>query len=288
LVRLLALCLLLLAPQGAKQWSKAHCVGVWIPPAWKIVERDQGPEAFLVIGPLLGAGIPRMVLTRVGDAQARSLGRVAAELERKVAGRPGWTKTASVRKRIGSFPAVRVGWRFKQGESGGRARFTVAMLGDAYFVLELSAAASHFPGATFDRIEASLEVHWTKRRLLGGLTVETPAGWSFERDSKGGTIRGPRMGLMPAMVGLAREQGAPVVPPGAKPGPKLSFLGGMGESHDVERKLNGHKMRLRQIHVGNWTAAIILPVDAWDDLYPVTERILRSAKLPDADPGKDR
>jgi len=286
-VRLLALCLLLLAPLGGKQWSKAHSVGIWIPSSWKIVKRDQGSEAFLVHGPRLGAGVPRLVLTRVADARTRTLGQVAADLERRVAKLPGWTRTVTVRKRIGAFPAVRVGWRFKEDDLRGRARFTVVLLGNVYFVLELSAAAAHFPGATFDRIEASLEVPWTKRTLAGGLTLETPAGWPFEPDRKGGTIRGPRMGLMPAMVGLAREQGAPAAPPGSKPGPKVSFLGTKRVSHDVERKMHGHPMRLRQVQAGDWSAAIILPVDSWDDLYPIAEKILTTAKLPEPAPRTD-
>jgi hypothetical protein len=258
---------LLLAPAAPKQWSKEHGVGVWIPKQWRIVARDQGDRAFVVEGPKLGPGVPRAVLWNAGPA---ALDQVAKAVAAKVERRSGWKIVTRARKRIGPFPCVRLGIRFVEDGAKGRARITVALLGHRAYVLELSAAAAHFPGATFDRIEQSLEVRWTEHKL-GALTVKAPAGW--ERD-------GTRLVLPPAgMIGFENEPELRA-PPGTKPGPKVTFLGKRRETVVAEKGEGDERARLLLVHADGWTAAVILPVMLWDDLLPVVEAILETAALP--------
>jgi hypothetical protein len=256
--------LVLLAPASPKQWSAKHEVGVWIPKQWRIVARDQGDRAFVVEGPKLGPGVPRGVLWNAGPAALDEVARaVAAKIER----RSGWKIVARVRKRIGPHPCVRMGIRFLEDGAKGRARVTVALLGHRVYVLELSAAAAHFPGATFDRIEQSLEVRWSEH-ALGELTVKAPAGWKLD---------GARLFLPPAaMVGFEKEPELRA-PPDAKPGPKVSFLGGRRETVVAEKGEKEERARLLLVHAEGWTAAVILPVALWDDLFPVAEAILETA-----------
>lgn len=260
----LSLLVLVLAPAAPKHWSAKHGVGIWIPKQWKIVARDQGERAFVVEGPKLGPGVPRAVLWNAGPAQ---LGRVAKTVAAKIGRRPGWTIVTQVRKRIGPFPCVRMGIRFLEDGAKGRARVTVALLGHRAYVLELSAAAAHFPGATFDRIEQSLEVRWNEHKV-GALFVRAPAGWTRE---------GERLVLPPAgMIGFEKEPELRA-PPGAKPGPKVSFLGGRCATVVAEKGQGEERARLLLVHAEGWTAAVIFPVALWDDLFPVAEAILRTA-----------
>jgi hypothetical protein len=207
------------------------------------------------------------VLWNAGPA---ALDQVAKAVAAKIGRRPGWTIVTQVRKRIGPFPCVRMGIRFSVADGArGRARVTVALLGRNAFVLELSAAAAHFPGATFDRIEQSLEVRWSEHEL-GGLTVKAPAGWA--RD-------GARLVLPPGgMVGFEKEPELRA-PEKTKPGPKLSFLGQRRETVVAEKGEGEERARLLLVHADGWTAAIILPVALWDDLFPVTEAILKTAGI---------
>jgi hypothetical protein len=263
-VAALSLMVLLLAPAPPKQWSSKHEVGVWIPKQWKIVARDQGDRAFVVEGPKLGPGVPRAVLWNAGPAD---LDQVAKAVAAKVERRPGWKIVTRARKRIGPFPCVRMGIRFLEDGAKGRARVTVALLGHRAYVLELSAAAAHFPGATFDRIEQSLEVRWSEHEL-GALSVKAPAGW--ERD-------GARLVLPPGgMVGFEKEPELRK-PPESKPGPRVTFLGGRRETVVAEKGKGKERARLLLVHAGGWTAAVILPVALWDDLFPVAEAILKTA-----------
>lgn len=257
---------LMLAPAAPKQWSEKHEVGVWIPKQWKIVARDRGDRAFVVEGPKLGPGVPRAVLWNAGPA---ALDQVAKAVATKVERRAGWKIVTQVRKRIGPFPCVRMGIRFTEDGAQGRARITVALLGHRAYVLELSAAASHFPGATFDRIEQSLEVRWIAHKV-DALTFKAPAGW--ERD-------GARLVLPPGgMVGFEKEPELRA-PPDAKPGRKVSFLGQRRGTVVAEKGEGDERARLLLVHADGWTAAVILPAALWDDLFPVAEAILKTARV---------
>lgn len=268
------LLVLVLAPASPKQWSEKHEVGVWIPKQWKIVARDRGDRAFVVEGPKLGPGVPRAVLWNAGAA---ALDEVAEGVAARVERRPGWKIVTRVRKRIGPFPCVRMGIRFVEKGAKGRARVTVALLGRRAYVLELSAAAAHFPAATFDRIEQSLEVRWIEHKV-GALTLRAPAGW--ERD-------GPRLVLPPGVMVGFEKQPELRAPPGAKPGAKVEFLGGRRDTVVAEKGEGDERARLLLVHADGWTAAVILPVAQWDDLFPVAAAILESARK-QAAPGQTR
>ena len=66
--------------------------------------------------------------------------------------RPGWTLTSVTGKSIGPAPCRRLGFRFLAEGAKGRGRVTIVRLGRKVFVLELSAAQSHFPATTFDQL----------------------------------------------------------------------------------------------------------------------------------------
>ncbi|MHC4548451.1 MAG: hypothetical protein ACYTEZ_06705 [Planctomycetota bacterium] len=275
------LALVLLAPGVDRQWSAKHGVGMWVPQQWKVVARDQGDRALVVEGPKLGPGVPRAVLWDGGSADRVSLDAFAGKVVAEVAKRPGWQIVVQARKRIGPFPCVRVGIRFAQGEARGRARFTVALLGGGFYVLELSAAASHFPGTTFDRIEQSLAVRWSEIELERGLVVEVPAGWQSQKDGGALRLTGPRLGGARYPMVIVEHQPAGLTrPPTARPGPAIEFLGAKREAVQDERKLEGHKARLVLVHAHGWTGAVMLPLELWDDLFPVAEAILAGARVP--------
>lgn len=270
---LLVLCLH--APETRRQWSKGYGVGMWIPETWKVVERDAGKRIFVIDGPRLGAGIPRAVLTFAGGAAGTTLESVAARFEKQVGQRPGWKVMARVRKRIGPFPCVRIGLvlQLKSGAKG-RARFTVALLGDRYFVLELSAAASHFPGSTFDQIEKSLTVRWADHDLPGGMTATVPAGWAARVEGARLIVAGP---VLRATVVLVREED-PQRPPDAKPGSKLRFLGKRRDTLTARKGKGADAERMVWVHADGWTGVAILPASSWEDLFPTAEAILAGLK----------
>lgn len=273
--------LLLLAPGEKTHWSEAHGVGITLPGTWKILARDDGDRAFVVDGPQLGPAVPRAVLWRAGDASAGTLDAKADALAAQVAKREGWTLTAKVRKRIGPFPCVRIALAFQEpGKAKGRARFTVALLGGSYYVLELSAAASHFPAKTFDRIEQSLQVKWEDARWESGLILSAPAAWKTTPGGDGGAIEGPRRGAQPTLVLLRKEDAVQGPPPEtARPGPPLRFLGEARESLVDEREIEGEGQRMLLFHAEGWTVAVRMPVAAWDDFFPMAEEIVRRARL---------
>ena len=81
----LALCLLLVfAAPTKKQWSKAHGIGVTFPNSWTILERDQGKRAFVVGGPKLGAGKPRLVIWNGGPLGTSTLADLAKAFDQQV------------------------------------------------------------------------------------------------------------------------------------------------------------------------------------------------------------
>jgi len=274
----LVLLALLLAPAGKKQWSEAFKVGLSIPSTWTIVARDTKDSAFVIDGPELGAATPRAVLKYGGGAGETSLDAFAKQLVEAVGKRDGWRIVASTRKRIGPYPCVRVGIAFvEDGNKKGRARFTVALLGGRFFVLELSAAASHFPGKQFDRIEASLEVPWNEHRLQG-LVWKVPEGWNADA----GAIDAPPMGFGRCVLLVRRGAPPPKVPPDSVEGPKMMFLGKKRPTQQApDIRLEDGVARLVQLRVRDWSVAVMMPVAVWDDLFPMMEAVLASAKKPE-------
>lgn len=241
--------------------------------------QDKGDVALAVEGPRLGKGVPRLVLQRVGSANA-PLETVAKRLLAQVLKRPGWTKTAQIRKTVGggAFPCIRVGLRFlKEGEKG-RARFSVVLLGDSYWVLDFSAHASHFPGGTFDRIERSLSVRW-KKHSIGALKVRVPRGWQATRADGKLRIAGPSLGARKApTVILASGQTlrAPpnLKPPNAKHPEKIEFLG--GSRVPIESRFKDLLLRLVSAH--GHSAAMIIPEAVAADVAPTIRAILKSVR----------
>ena len=97
----LALLFLLLAPAGKKEWSPLHGIGFSIPPTWKIIERDKQHKAFVVEGPELGPGTPRIVIINAGPAAEVDLDKTADQVAKILAARPGFTVVARKRKVVG-------------------------------------------------------------------------------------------------------------------------------------------------------------------------------------------
>jgi hypothetical protein len=263
------LVLLLAAPPAKKHWAKVG-VGIRVPSTWEVVE-DKG-DAFVVKGPRLGKGHPRLALQRAGPANV-DLDAVAKKLVAEVTKRPSWAVTAKSAKRVGSWPALRVGFRFEEGGTPGRARATIVMLGADYYVLEMSAPASHFPGSVFDRIEQSLEVKWDTHDVAG-LAVAAPAAWQAKKEEASVRLLGPR-GLQ-----LAVER-APARPTeGLRSGPKVEFLGAKRGTFIIEREREGDgaQQRMLIMQEGTWAAVAIMPIAAWDDVFPLVEAVLARAK----------
>lgn len=273
------LALLLFAPGEKLHWSEAHGVGLMLPGTWKIVAHDDGDRAFVVDGPQLGPGVPRAVLWSAGAADRASLEETAVKLAEQIQ-RRGWTVTTKVRKSIGPFPCVRMAIAFQEpGKAKGRARFTVALLGDRYFVLELSAAASHFPASVFDRMEQSLQVKWSATNFEGGLRFEVPPGWKVTGGAEGGVVEGPRRGQQPTLIFWKREDALARPPPEAKPADAMRFLGKRHKTLVAERELRGEFVRMLAFHDGTWTIVVRMPRAAWDDLFPIAAAIVERAKL---------
>ena len=265
--------ILLLGPDTSRRWSKSHAIGVWIPKEWKILSRDEGIKAFVVDGPQLGPGKPRMVLTTAGGTAASTLTEIADRLAAQVAKRPGWQVVARVPKRIGPWPCIRIGIRFLENGAKGRARFTVVSMGDRYYVLELSAASSHFPGATFDRIERSLAVRWRKMKI-GEAEVEVPAGW-FAEVQEGLLVEAPAPAR--CVMFVAKR---PRIEDEGKPGPKVTLLGKRRESTKQERRIGDMTVRRLIVNAEGWNADVMMPVSLWEDYFPVMEEILKRLRAP--------
>jgi len=272
------LLVLLLAPADGLIWSKAHGICVRIPDTWKITDRDREQRAFVVEGPQLGPGVPHLVVWNAGEGAgtlAAKTDGIVADLEK----RPGWRVTARVPKRVGPWPAVRLGVRFVDEGRKGQARVTVLRLGDRFVVLEMSAAASHFPAAIYDRIEASLDVKWSEQTLPGGLRTEVPAGWAARVEAGRLTVQAPLATERPCVLFLARAD-APEAPGDA--GPKVRFLGQARATVQEEREVGELRVRMVRLQVEGWSAVVMMPVDAWDEAFPVMEEILARASLPPA------
>jgi hypothetical protein len=157
----------------------------------------------------------------------------------------------------------------------------VVLMGSAFYVLEMNAAASHFPGVAFDAIESSLEIPKAARKLRGGITLETPMGWTFEADGARCSVVGPRFGLGPTVVQIAPGPIPAEMLAGAKPGEKVEFLGRRRETRVMEQKLE-EDLVIRRLHVhsSGITALVTAPVSVWEDVRPTVEAILASVKAP--------
>ncbi len=271
----LLLLALLAAPEGGRIWSDAHGVGVTLPRTWTVKARDREGTIVEADGPPLGRAIPHLVLRDAGAANGETVMALAKRLADGLAQRPGWRITAMPRTRIGAFPAVRVGISMAVDGTRARARFTVALLGGRYVTLELSAAASHFPGATFDAVEQSLEVKWEERKLPGGVLLHLPPGWMGEGSGEGVRVHAPRIGDAPSLLFLAPDGGKEALPPeGAQPGPKVSMFGKRHPGFVGSREEEGRVLRLCWVHAEGWTGVFIGPESAWEDLFPTAEAIL--------------
>jgi hypothetical protein len=283
-VRVLLLCLpLVFAAPAKKQWSKAHGIGVTFPNSWTILERDKGQRAFVVEGPVLGAGKPHLVVWNAGAAGDRTLRKVAEKFDGQLRKRAGWRRTAMAAHKVGPWRAMRIGYAFQEGDNAkGRARVSVIMYGGCVYIIEMSAAARGFPAATFDAIERSLEAKWAEHTLPDGSKARTPPGWEAQKTEQGLRARGPRQ----AMVHLAKEGPDATGPPGEKEAGKVRFLGARREATVMVRKMGGEEVRLLWVHHGEWVGVIMMPTSAWDEVAPGAEAILASLKLPKKEPAR--
>jgi hypothetical protein len=268
-VRYALLLLLLGAPTG-RQWSEVHRVGLVLPATWKVVERDKENRAFVIEGPKLGPGTPRVVVWDGGPAGI-ALDKRATQMADLLKKRPGWKLVARQRKQVGPYPVVRFGLEFGPEERRARARFSVLLMGDRFYLLEMSAAASHFPGKTFDKLEASLDRLWPERKV-GALKLCGPDGWTFKPDGARCSFTGPSV-----VVRLGPGEIGPDGVPGAKAGPRLKFLGKTCPTHVAEREIDGEKIRWLHVAVSGHRAAVSAPVALWDDIFPQAEAILARA-----------
>ena len=273
------LALVLLAPAPKKHWSKAHHVAVWAPNTWTVAA-GKGDRAFVIVGPRLGKGTPQAVLHYAGPAATQTLAQKTKAQADAVRKRPGWSIVAQKRKTLGRYPAYRIGISFVDEGRKGRARLTVVLMGGSFFVLEMNAAASHFPGPTFDAIERSLEIPWAEHKLEIGVTVKAPRGWSFQADGARATIGGPVCGVGAPIMRLGAGRMPAQILEGAKPGPKVTFLGGSRATQLVEREADGLKLRMLHVHHDGLTALAMIPIGVWEDMLPTVSAILASVKPP--------
>ena len=265
--------LLLVAPASRVEWSESHEIGILLPQGWKIVQRDRGHTSFVIEGPVLGDGIPHAELHRVAASEGADLTATTTKLLESVGKRPGWSVTTRKRKRIGPWPAERVGLTFTKDGIRGRARFTVAWMGAHYFALEMSASARMFPGGTFDRMEQSLQTRWSTRTVPALGTVEVPAGWKVERDGTTLGIVAPAMGATPAKLRIGPAPEAPPRTDGTKAGPKLKLLGKTRETLETREPIRGD-VRAVLIRAAGWQGVLFLADTTREDLLPVFAEIL--------------
>ena len=280
-MRVLLICLpLLFAAPAKKQWSKAHAIGIVVPNSWRIVERDQGQQAFVLQGPKLSGSQPRLVVWNGGGAGDQTLKRIAKKLDEQIRKRSGWTRTAMAAHKVGPWPAVRLGYSFhEKGKPRGRGRVSVVLYGGNVYILEMGAAARGFPAATFDRIERSLEGKGESFTLVEEAKVHVPPGWKAKKTANGLVAEGPRR----AVVHLAREfsrddaEGPPPPPENEIDG-TWRFQGASHTKYTATRKVNGIDVRMAWLRHNGWTAVVMMPVAAWDEIGPGAEAILASLK----------
>jgi len=279
-MRLLLLCIpLLLAAPTKKQWSEAHGIGIVVPNSWKILQRDQGPRAFIVEGPKLGAGKPRLVVWNGGGAGERTLKKIAEEFDAQIRKRPGWSRSAMVPHKVDRWPAMRMGYSFQeQGKAKGRARVSVILYGGNVLIVEMSAAARGFPAATFDRIERSLEMRARKFTLDKETSVSVLPGWVGKKTKSGFFAQGPRnAGIQLYRKGTEGDRHIRP-PPEAKLDGKMGFFGQRLPRYTATRRIQGVPIRMAWLHHRGWTAVVMMPAAAWDEVAPGAEAILFSLK----------
>jgi len=277
----LLLSMILAAPADGRHWSEKHGVGLRVPDSWTILARDDGERAFVFEGPRLGPGVPRAVLWNGGAASEATLEQFTERLAERIRARPGWHITSTSRRDKDGFAAVRIAIRFAEGDAKGRARFTVALLGGSFYVLEMSAAASHFPGAAFDRLERSLAVP-AREEDFGGLVLDAPAGWKREQDR----LTGPALGVGASVLRVWRDEGGLRGPEGAAEAAAVEFLGARRATLEADREGGEGRpaLRMRVVHAGGWSAMLLAPRAAWDDVLPAALGMLRSARVPAPEP----
>ena len=271
---------ILLAATTRVQWSETHEIGISVPQGWKVLQRDRGDTSFVIEGPVLGAGIPHVEIHRVASADAGDLAAVTTKLLEGLAKRPGWTMTARKKKRIGPWPAERVGLSFTKDGIRGRARFTVAWIGSHYFALEMSASAKGFPGGTFDRMEQSLQTRWRKWTVAALGSVEVPAGWTVERDGTALEIAAPGIGATPARLRIGPAPEAPPRTDGTKAGPKLKMLGKTRATLETKEPVTDD-VRAVLVRAEGWQAVLFLADTSRNDVLPVMAEILDRVRKKD-------
>jgi len=270
--------ILLLAPESRKLWSESHGIGISAPQGWKILHRDRGETSIVIEGPQLGQGVPHVELRRVASADGGDLATVTTKLVEGVTKRPGWRVTARVRKRIGPWPAERIGLAFTtEGGLKGRARFTVALIGAHYFVLEMSGAANGFPAGAFDRMEQSLETRWSKRELTGLGRIEVPAAWTVTGEGAKLEVVAPALGGVHCSMRISPAPEGPPRVDGTRPGPKLKLLGKSRETLETKEPVEGD-VRAVLVRAEGWQVVLFLSDATREDLLPVFQEILARAR----------
>jgi len=280
-MRVLLVCVpLLLAAPAKKQWSEAHGVGINVPNSWTILKRDDGARAFVVQGPKLGAGEPRLVVWNGGGAGERTLKKIVEEFDAQVRKRPGWSRTAMVPHKVGPWPAMRLGYTFQEGDKAkGRARVSVILYGGNVYVLEMSAAARGFPAATFDHVERSLEAKFEQLTLIEDATVKVPPGWVAKKTENGLVAQGPRRAMVRLVREGSRDPAEHPPPPDTKADGKMRFGKAKVSKYTETRKIDGVEIRMAWMFHQGWTAVVMMPVAAWDEIVPGAEQLLDSLKL---------
>jgi hypothetical protein len=288
-VRVILVCLpLLFAAPSKIEWSAAHGIGIVVPNSWTILERDKEQRAFVVQGPKLSGSQPRLVVWNGGGAGDRTLKEIAELADSRISGRSGWTRTALAPHKVGRWPAMRLGYTFQEeGKPRGRGRVSIILYGGNVYVLEMGAAARGFPAATFDQIERSLEVKHESFTLAGKATVSVPPGWQARKTEKGLVAQGPRRAVVQLTREFSRDDAeGPPPPPTAHLDGKMEFQGGRYPVYSERRTINEVDVRMAWLWHDGWTAIVMMPAAAWDEVAPGAEAILDSLKVPPPPIGK--
>ena len=268
--------ILLAAPQ--KLWSEEHGVGMRIPSTWEQAKTSKKGEVFVINGPKLGGVRPRAVLRDLGESPS-TLTDLVGRLSKELLKRPSWTLASITRKSIGPAPCRRLGFFFEVEGDKGRGRVTIVRLGRKVFVLELSAARSHFPATTFDQLEQSLARKAQKIEGPAGLMFEAPPGWEVEAR---GVVRltGPIIERGPAVMILSHQSVEVLGGIKGKEGPQVLFLEKKRPTVLAEEKIEKFVIRMLHLEADGYEVRIMMPAAAWDDLFPIAAGILKSARLP--------
>jgi len=272
------LVLLLLAGTAEKAWSEKHQVGITVPANWTLKASEKDKQVFLIEGPKLGGAVPRAVLTALGPVPV-PLADIADAQKKRLQSRPGWSIVATVRKELDGIPCIRLGAKIRVEEQNSRGRVTFIRLGEHVFAFEMSADRSHFPAIAFDRMELSLHTKTRKVKAPGDLELTLPTGWkeqtiTFGQDAEPAlSLDGP-LGVKAFFI---LGNGEPTAPE-AKPGPALRFLKKKAATTMQERDVGETRIRLAEAKSAGYSIAVTMPVDLWDDMFPVFARIVSQAR----------